>query len=147
MKKLRRSKRHRLWRILEMIREGTRTGNPPNSRDFQSELEVCRRTICNDLDCLRYDENAPIEYDPRRHGFYLTDQTWQLPDMRISKREAFAFLVAHRAVGALRGTPVETDMRAVMERIGSCIEVLRPSSLRRRVVDALRQGLSLHQRL
>jgi len=122
MKKLRRPRRHRLWRILEMIREGTRTGNLPSSRDFQRELEVCRRTLCSDLDCLRDDENAPIEYDSRKHGYYLADATWQLPDMRVSRGEAFAFLVALRALEAFRGTPVETDMRAVMERIGSLLE-------------------------
>jgi predicted DNA-binding transcriptional regulator YafY len=122
MKKLRRSQRHRLWRILEMIREGTRTGRLPNSSDFRRELEVCRRTFCNDLDCLRDDENAPIEYDARRHGYYLVDQTWQLPDMRISRGEAFAFLVALRGLEAFRGTPVEGDMRAVMERISSFLE-------------------------
>ena len=122
MKKFQRSKRHRLWRILEMIREGSGTGRLPNSRDFQAELEVCRRTICADLDTLRDDENAPIEYDVRRHGYYLADTSWQLPDIRVSRTEAFAFLIALRALEAFRGTPLETDMRAVTERLGAWLD-------------------------
>ena len=114
-----------------MIREGPSAGRLPNSRDFQAELEVCRRTICADLDCLRDDENAPIEYDARRHGYYLADMTWQLPDMRLSRQEAFAFLIALRALEAFRGTPVETDMRAAMERIGSCLDGKVPSNTSR----------------
>ncbi|MEI6785386.1 MAG: hypothetical protein WCQ21_31190, partial [Verrucomicrobiota bacterium] len=34
---------HRLQRILELIREGTRTGSRPNCDHFIGELEVSRR--------------------------------------------------------------------------------------------------------
>ena len=114
-----------------MIREGTRCGNLPNSTDFIRELAVCRRTVCSDLDCLRDDENAPIEYDPCRHGFSLVDSSWQLPDMRVSSGEAFAFLVALRALDAFRGTPAEADMRAVMERLSSFLEGKIPAQTSR----------------
>jgi hypothetical protein len=36
---------HRLQRILEMVREGTRTGSLPNCGHFTRELEVSRRTL------------------------------------------------------------------------------------------------------
>ena len=59
---------HRLQRILEMIREGTRAGSLPNCRHFTRELEISRRTLMRDLDFLRDDHHAPIAY----HGnWYL----------------------------------------------------------------------------
>jgi len=43
---------HRLQRILELIREGTRAGSLPNCRHFIRELEVSRRTLMRDLEFL-----------------------------------------------------------------------------------------------
>ena len=54
---------YRIRRVLEMVREGTQSGYPANSSDFKRELGVSRRTMAQDLDFLRDEENAPIEYD------------------------------------------------------------------------------------
>jgi predicted DNA-binding transcriptional regulator YafY len=53
MKSATRPQYHRLQRILEMVREGTRTGSLPNCGHFTRELEVSRRTLMRDLDFLR----------------------------------------------------------------------------------------------
>lgn len=42
MKTAKRPQYYRLWRILEMVREGARTGALPN---FTRELSVSRRTV------------------------------------------------------------------------------------------------------
>ena len=44
---------YRLRRLLELIREGTRTQRLPNNTDFRRELGVSRRTVMRDLDFLR----------------------------------------------------------------------------------------------
>ena len=70
---------HRLQRILEMVREGTRAGTPPNCGHFTRDLEVSRRTVMRDLEFLRDDENVPIAYDDSLKGFKLTAPTFVLP--------------------------------------------------------------------
>ena len=91
MKTSTRPQYHRLRRILEMIREGTRTGALPNCGHFTRELEVSRRTAMRDLDFLRDDEHAPVAYDASRKGFKLTDRTFSLPPVQLSRREVFSF--------------------------------------------------------
>ena len=76
---------HRLQRILELIREGTRTGSLPNCGHFIRELEVSRRSLMRDLDFLRDDHHAPIAYDDSRKGFYLTDPTFNLPPVQLTR--------------------------------------------------------------
>jgi predicted DNA-binding transcriptional regulator YafY len=71
MKTATRPQYHRLQRILELIRQGTRSGTVPNCREFMGELEVSRRTLMRDLDFLRDDCRAPIAYDESRKGFRL----------------------------------------------------------------------------
>ena len=73
MKTKSRPQYYRIRRVLEMVREGTQSGYLANSSDFKEELEFSRRTVARDLDFLRDEENAPIEYDESRKGYLLTD--------------------------------------------------------------------------
>ncbi len=74
-----------------------------NSSDFKKELGVSRRTVARDLDFLRDDENAPIEYDEFRKGYLLTDDSYSLPPVRLSRQEVFSFSIARKLLGAFEG--------------------------------------------
>lgn len=122
MKTASRPQYHRLRRILEMIREGTRTGSLPNCGHFKRELEVSRRTVMRGLDFLRDDENAPIAYDDSRKGFKLTVPTFVLPPVRLTRREVFSFSIARKLLERFEGTPLELDMRSVLAKIADSLE-------------------------
>ncbi len=62
--------RHR--RIIRLIREGMHVGRYANAGTFMRALEISRATVMRDLDVLRDDESAPIEYDASRKGHYLS---------------------------------------------------------------------------
>ena len=74
MKTKSRPQYYRIRRVLEMVREGTQSGYLANSSDFKEELGVSLRTVARDMDFLRDEENAPIEYDESRKGYQLTDR-------------------------------------------------------------------------
>lgn len=57
--------------MVQMVREGSGEGRPPNCTDFTAEFGVSRRTVARDLDFLRDEERAPLAYDDARHGFRL----------------------------------------------------------------------------
>ena len=78
---------HRLRRIIAMVRDGMARGRLPNRSDFRRELEVSPRTLSRDLDFLRDEESAPIAYEPARHGYLLTDATYDLPPVNLSRRD------------------------------------------------------------
>jgi predicted DNA-binding transcriptional regulator YafY len=121
MKTATRPQNHRLRRILEIIRQGTRAGSRPNCGHFVRELEVSRRTIMRDLDYLRDDHNAPIAYDDSRKGFRLTDPTFRLAPVELTRREVFSFSVARKLLERFEGTPLEMDMRSVLAKIGDSL--------------------------
>ena len=113
---------HRIHRILELIRQGTRTGVLPNATSFRRELGVSWRTAIRDLDFLRDELQAPIEYDASRKGFRLRDAAWQLQPVRLSRREIFAFSLARKLLDRFRGTALDLDMHSVLRKIADSLE-------------------------
>jgi predicted DNA-binding transcriptional regulator YafY len=122
MKASTRPQYHRLQRILELIREGTRSECLPNCGDFMRELEVSRRTLMRDLDFLRDDHRAPIAYDDSRKGFRLTSPTFNLPPVELTQQEVFTFSIARKLLERFEGTPLELDMRSVLGKIADSLQ-------------------------
>lgn len=118
MKNLSRPQYSRIKRILELVR----TGKYPNATDFCREIQVTRRTILRDLDFLRYEETAPIEYDQSRKGYFLSDKTWNLAPVELSTKEIFAFSIARKLMEGFRGTPLEMDMQSVLRKMEESME-------------------------
>ena len=108
--------------MVQMVREGAETGYLPNSSDFMKEFEVSRRTVARDLDFLRDEERAPLAYDDARHRFRLTDETYTLPPVRISRKEALSFGLARKLLAHYEGTPLHLDMRSVLDKIAESLE-------------------------
>ena len=133
-----RSQYHRLRRIIAMVREGMAGGRLPNRSDFRRELEVSPRTLARDLDFLRDEERAPIAYEPARHGYRLTDATYDLPPVNLSRREVFSFSLARKILYAFEGTPLEMDMRSTLDKIAGSLEGTFAVSL-----DALTEHMSV----
>lgn len=113
---------YRIRRMVQMVREGADSGSLPNSTDFMTAFEVSRRTVARDMDFLRDEERAPLAYDDARHGFRLTDETYTLPPVRISRKEAFSFALARKLLAHYEGTPLHLDMRSVLDKIAESLE-------------------------
>jgi len=122
MKKVSRPQQARIRRILELIREGSASGRLPNARTFREDLGVSRPTVMRDLDLLRDEERAPIEYDRSAHGYRLSDETWHLPAVQLSRREVFSLCIARKLLSVFRGTPLAADMEAALGKISESLE-------------------------
>jgi len=55
-------------------------------------------------------------------GYHLTDDTYTLPPMRLSRREVFSFAIARKLLASFEGTPLEMDMRSVLDKIADSLE-------------------------
>lgn len=115
-------RRGRLHRLLHII-ERARCGAHPNCRTLAEELGVTPRTIMRDLDLLRDDWRAPLEFDHARNGFRLADPDWEPtikpddPDWCLSAGEAVALVLSLHAFDALRGHGLEGAFRSLLEKL------------------------------
>ena len=105
------------WRHVLLIDQRIRSGPAPNCRQLAGELEVSQRTVLRDVDFLRYDLGAPIEYDPANRGYIYTEPNWVMPSVRITEGELFALMVAEKALDAYAGTPWAERLRKVFDRM------------------------------
>ena len=64
--------------------------------DIEENLNVAcsAKTIYRDIQTLKNDFNAPIEFDPSRNGYFLTDPDWKFPGICLEVPEISADCLA-----------------------------------------------------
>ncbi len=109
------------YRRLLFIDEELRRGAYPNCRTLAAGWEVSPRTIQRDLDYLKYELGAPIEYDAVRHGFRYTDPAWFLPSIVLSEGDILGLLIGTQAAAMYRGTPIAEELRAIYRKLAALL--------------------------
>ena len=108
--------RTQLRRILELERK-IRDGEYPNCITFAEYAEVSQKTVQRDIDYLRDQLEAPIEYDRIRKGYYYTTPNWFLPSLVVNEADIFSFVTALRSLEQYRGSPASKAFDSVFHRI------------------------------
>uniref|UniRef100_B8HWI4 Helix-turn-helix type 11 domain protein n=1 Tax=Cyanothece sp. (strain PCC 7425 / ATCC 29141) TaxID=395961 RepID=B8HWI4_CYAP4 len=93
-----------------------RSGQRHTAQSLASELEVCERTIRNDLAFLRDRYHAPLEFDQRR-GYRYLDPTWRLPTINLSQGELFALTLGARMLETYGGSAYVRELRSAIARL------------------------------
>jgi predicted DNA-binding transcriptional regulator YafY len=128
-------------------------GRYPTKADLARIVERTPRTVQKDIQALKDDWQAPLEFDTKKNGFYFTDPDWRLPSIKISEGELLSFFIAERMLrrlsdvaevrpvrGALRNLAallpkeVHVDLAALEQSISFAVEPVAdvsPDTLRR----------------
>ena len=98
------AKSFRLLHIEQLIK----TMNYPNVPDLMRETGMSRATIMRDLDSLKDDYDAPIEYDFYHRGYYYTDENYKIRNVNqvfkaIKNHKVIEF--GYRSIKATEHTP------------------------------------------
>ena len=115
---MRSTSRPPLRRLLALDRM-IRSAEFPNARTAAVQLEVHSRTILRDLDFLRDSWGAPVEFCPRRNGYYYREPDYALPMLRLTEGELLALFLAERLMQQYRGTPYEHDLATAFFKLTS----------------------------
>lgn len=107
----------RLIFVDQMIRDGMKSGVLANCREIAGLYEVSYKSIMRDIDYLKNQCDAPIMYDPQRHGFYYTEEQYQLPAINISESDLFAICIARKALEQHQNTPIYQKLVSVFNKI------------------------------
>lgn len=105
------------FRRLLFIDKRLRGDGYPNCSTLAAEWEVSAKTIMRDIDYLRDELDAPIEYDAAQHGYYYSEANYRLPAISISESDLFAVCIAEKALQQFRNTPLHSRLASVFEKI------------------------------
>ena len=103
----------RLYRIEKEIA----SGKYPNSDDLARMLETSISTISRDIEFMRDQLRAPIEYDPLNRGFYFTKKTFRLPASFTSSEDLLALCMARSIFTLYKDTPLYDASRQFLDSI------------------------------
>lgn len=107
-------------RLLHIDRQ-IRGGGFPNCSGLAQAWETSTRTIMRDLDYLKYELDAPIEYDQAKHGYFYTDPSWFLPSVMLSEGDLLALLIGQQAMHMYAGTPVAGELRRIYAKLAELL--------------------------
>ena len=109
-----------------------RQGKYPNCSSFAQQWEVSSKTIQRDMEYMKYQLGAPIEYDALKRGFYYNDEFFMLPSITMNEGELTALVIGSRALEQYRGTPIAEKMESILEKLSDVLPdsiSLNPSEL------------------
>jgi proteasome accessory factor B len=153
-----------LWRRLQAIHHAIKEGRRPNASTLAAELAVSTKTVQRDLDYLRDELAAPIEYDRQENGYGYSRSDYVLPFLPVDGKDLFSIGVAAQVLALLGATPLARDLKAcyarlaelmppavrlppetVMEKLGLRANAFRPvgEETWQAVVDCLQRGVAL----
>jgi predicted DNA-binding transcriptional regulator YafY len=108
-------------RRLMAIDQAVRARDWPNASSLALRLEVNLRTIRRDITFLRNQLRAPISFDHVQNGYYYTEPSFRLPYLQLSQGELVALYLVERLMRQLEGTPFESDLRQVIDKLGTML--------------------------
>jgi len=93
------------------------SGKYPNSDGLARLLETSISTISRDIEFMRDQLSAPIEYDAQNLGYYFTEKTFRLPASFTTAEDLLALCMARSIFSLYRETPLYEASRQLLESI------------------------------
>lgn len=104
---------------LQLIHNEISAGRCPTVGTLASLLERSERTIKRDLQFMRDQLGAPLEYDHVQRGWRYTELGWTPPPVRFTEGELLAFFMAEQALTATGHTPEAELLRTALAKLAS----------------------------
>jgi predicted DNA-binding transcriptional regulator YafY len=125
-----------LWRRLQATHHEIKEGRLPNTSSLARRLSVSTKTVQRDIDYLRDELDAPIEFDREANGYRYTRPDYVLPFLPVDGKDLFSIGVAAQVLALFGGTPLARDLKSCYERLAKLMPPairLRPETVRERM--------------
>lgn len=96
-------------------------GRYPTKTDLARVVERHPRTVQRILAALVNDFDAPLEFDPKKNGFYFADPAWRLPRVALTEGELINFFAAERVLRRLGATSEVQLARSALRRLSALL--------------------------
>lgn len=102
---------------IHKIDDEIRSGTFPNVPKLAALFEVSERTINRDLDIMRDQFLAPIEYDRIHNGYYYTNKDFYIKYIPLQEGELFSLALFDTLLVQYKNTPLESSLKNIFKKI------------------------------
>ena len=113
----------RMLERLILIHNAIKSGLYPNCQKLRklytekTGFSVGEATIYRDIEALRNNFQAPLEYDYEKHGFYYIDENWEFSVNQITSNDIFYLSCVKTLLSNFEGSPVYNQISNVIDFI------------------------------
>jgi predicted DNA-binding transcriptional regulator YafY len=112
----------RMGVIIEMMRKGalpnyTRFMEEMRSRDPAGAYRLSSKTFLRDIDDLKAEFGAPIDYDASARGFFLRDKEWYSENLLAEPFDMQGVILAQKAAASLMPEPLRSSINKAVRTL------------------------------
>ncbi len=132
---------------LIIIHNAIKSGCYPNNKTLRKlykatincSKEPGEATIGRDIDMLRIQFHAPLEFDRSRNGYYYMDNNWEFALNKISEEDMFYLCAAKNLLSTFKGSLLYDEISSVIDFMTDTQVHNRSDILRRIAVPPVHQ--------
>ncbi len=94
----------------------------PKKERLAQLLEVSEKTIQRDIDFMRFEYSAPIEFDKKRKGFYYSDIQYRLNPLKIDSGDLLALAITYKVLQQYSTSPYAKYFKKFYEKLSNLSE-------------------------
>ncbi len=111
-----------LLRRISKINREIKDGRFPNKERLARSLEVSTKTIQRDIEYMKFEHNAPIEFDKQRKGFFYADDGFNLNPLTVDASDFLAVAVTEKVLEQYKNTPYSKYFKNFYKKIENIFE-------------------------
>ena len=103
-------------RRIVLIHDLIKNNTYPNAKLLSQKFEVSERTIQHDIQYMKDQLAADIEYCRQKKGYYYLN-VFELPPINFSEEEIISIFLGQKILNLLKGTPYAEKMKSISSKL------------------------------
>ncbi len=103
---------------IQYIDQQLREQSWPNCTRLARYFEISTKSIQRDIEYMRDQLHAPIEFNSKKNGFYYSTKDWTfLPSTILDRQEADSLVITKKVLSQYQGTPYYEEVNRALDKV------------------------------
>lgn len=94
----------------------------PNKERLAKHLDVSEKTIQRDIEFMKFEYDAPIQFDKKHLGFYFTDVRYRMNPLDVDASDFLAIAVTEKVLEQYKNSPYSKYFKSFYKKIANIYE-------------------------
>lgn len=95
----------------------------PRLKDLVEKFEISSRQASREIEFMRDFFGAPIEYSADEHGYYYSEDSFELPGIWVSEEEIVAMVISKKLSSTIPNPDIKREIQSFYKKISNHVDV------------------------